>query len=1822
MGLIDEMDNITKNFGNSFYDLQKELAVGSSIGSTSGNPYYVQDSSVNLSLGNIYNFMRTETLAHYKLVDSRFNVTNKLIGELLSVTQEVWDSQGNFNPSDVISEAQNSLNSEIKSFSDDYMKNIKENNDKVIKVLTSLKDKNSSKNNSDDLKEELKNVPKNSNWKSTLSSGVKAGVSYLGTTLVAEMQRLGSKFSQLNSARYDNMSDLMKQYDLTPDQAQDIATKEMTHQGTRDYYQWTKETIFKDQQDAEDWQRTYQRDQEDYARQRRIEETKWQRSFHRSEEDWQRGIRRKREDEMRAWTQDAHKASVETFKIPSLVNAAQDTIYQMERRMPGLNLQATEFFKTMTAVFDQTGEMGKETFEEISKLSRNLMVDPNTLLQVSDTYSRYIKLMTKGGKDFQKQMTNVLKVTAKLEDQFVDADGVFGEVMDIAVTPLYEMTDEQITRLQLQARELGMSAVELQQSAQTDIAGTVELLTNADKKYMDRMNIDIKNGISQGEFALMRQFGITGDKITDFISRAEVDTNKAQSKIDADTGTDYGIINRQIELENELYEHRRSREDELYNHRRSLEDANYEQILNLEQKRYDRSRELENRSWRRFQEAQLKEWETWNDWWGGYLTKWDKFELKLETWLLNNKWLKKIDDFLMTITGGKIDFGSVLKTGAVVTGGKVLWNAGKKVFSNGAIGGTEAAIAEGATGGGASSGLATLGSALTKAGGAASIGYGAYNGYKNISTLSDSSNSSNRKTSAGIQLAGDAALVGGGILALTTGPIGLAIAGLGAAVVGTTKYFEEINDASKLLVPVLEKYRKEFESNLESNNQQYTSINNELHDYNLQVEQTRKSLQNQGLDTDEVNAKLESMGYRISEETMTKLQDLNSQLKTGSIDQTTYNTAVRQLASEDQSSGALDILTGKLVGEDGTITATSDLNTALDILAGSGGDNNESLLDSYSRVLKELTEATEKARDAAFDFAEAAAQDKRDDQARETGKHLAESMSTSFQEAINNGDWNKADQIVQDLKKMGVRAKDIEFRQNDGDRGSGNDYEGLTSKEIYNLVAGHGIGVKTTAQRISSGYLDQTNEMVNKYNVNDSTGKRLTISTDEQIADLQKDYAALYNYFHGTGAEVLAGWSSATSSEKDEYRKNVELARKSGGFNTPSDYGAKFGTYISNAIDAGIVKSSLKDDKNRYATLGGKVWLSAYTIPSYAIGSSMIPEDQIAQVHKGERIIPAESNEELGENIATQVDLETIANELSSDSNKSLEESINLLNIQNELNSTNNDRLSIISDKRLTLLDSDLYKINNSISIVQTIMNSFKDIVSDFKKKFEPFWKMVDDASSGEKVDADAFGKGGGFGDLGESQSSIDDPFGSKYPVTSPFGWRTHPISKVKKFHNGTDYGMPAGTPLSAFDNGKVTRNSYQPRGAGNFIEIENPAGYKYVFMHMRDRSPLEVGQSVKVGQTIGHVGSTGASTGPHLHLTVKDPSGQAIDPQQYFQNGYKVSTPYELNELQQLLSKIGIIDTLGMSIEGDHVVVGDLGAIDYSFLKMKEVGEAYKSLDSYGIVERLASDEWAYGPFQYTAKSGQFDNTSQFIRWMKSNGYSDIAATLGNGSVSGYNGALANYWKQAYNKYGTKFKAAQDKFQYDTYTRSMLTKYPFLSKYGAKALGVFAGWSNWLGSGGLDRVLRNVSSSSSLQNVFDARANYVRSLSNYGSWKQGWENRMRDEASYVGVAAHETGLSKVPYDNYPALLHKDERVLNAQEAELWNQYQKEHSGIANYSPDIPEVTVQVDTNGVIDSIEALTEVVKDIYNILKPKSKSQVTVTPKVTNNSIMNYV
>ena len=144
---------------------------------------------------------------------------------------------------------------------------------------------------------------------------------------------------------------------------------------------------------------------------------------------------------------------------------------------------------------------------------------------------------------------------------------------------------------------------------------------------------------------------------------------------------------------------------------------------------------------------------------------------------------------------------------------------------------------------------------------------------------------------------------------------------------------------------------------------------------------------------------------------------------------------------------------------------------------------------------------------------------------------------------------------------------------------------------------------------------------------------------------------------------------------------------------------------------------------------------------------------------------------------------------------------------------------------------------------------------------------------SGEDNSLYYFDKDGSVGHYDKNGKSVKKAL-MKTPIngarlSSPFGMRKHPIDGFNKMHRGTDFAAPMGTPIMASGSGTIKKAGWCG-GGGNCVVIRHNSTYQTVYAHMsKFAGGIKKGVRVKQGQTIGYVGSTGKSTGPHLHYEV-----------------------------------------------------------------------------------------------------------------------------------------------------------------------------------------------------------------------------------------------------------------------------------------------------------------------------------------------------------------
>ncbi|MCL5038102.1 MAG: M23 family metallopeptidase [Chloroflexi bacterium] len=129
------------------------------------------------------------------------------------------------------------------------------------------------------------------------------------------------------------------------------------------------------------------------------------------------------------------------------------------------------------------------------------------------------------------------------------------------------------------------------------------------------------------------------------------------------------------------------------------------------------------------------------------------------------------------------------------------------------------------------------------------------------------------------------------------------------------------------------------------------------------------------------------------------------------------------------------------------------------------------------------------------------------------------------------------------------------------------------------------------------------------------------------------------------------------------------------------------------------------------------------------------------------------------------------------------------------------------------------------------------------------------------------------------SGQTVSPLAGGQYHVTSEFGNRI--LRGQSNYHTGIDLGAATGTAVRSVADGTVTRVANDPNGYGNWVEVKHSDGSVSRYAHMSSFSDIKVGQQIGAGTVVGAVGSTGNSTGPHLHFEWRNANGNPINPRQ-----------------------------------------------------------------------------------------------------------------------------------------------------------------------------------------------------------------------------------------------------------------------------------------------------------------------------------------------------
>ena len=232
------------------------------------------------------------------------------------------------------------------------------------------------------------------------------------------------------------------------------------------------------------------------------------------------------------------------------------------------------------------------------------------------------------------------------------------------------------------------------------------------------------------------------------------------------------------------------------------------------------------------------------------------------------------------------------------------------------------------------------------------------------------------------------------------------------------------------------------------------------------------------------------------------------------------------------------------------------------------------------------------------------------------------------------------------------------------------------------------------------------------------------------------------------------------------------------------------------------------------------------------------------------------------------------------DNDQQLLEEVSAMKVSLETEKKNlNSMKSSLESKKQT----QVAKSQELVSVQSKKENLVAQISSEQNEMFKMLDQMEAEAralnSEIKRLQAEAAARAAKNGTSTKAPGAYTWPLPSSHTITSNYGYRTHPVSGQKKLHTGLDIGASYGSPIVAAADGVVIMAQYNG-GYGNCIIVDHGGGVATLYGHMSS-FVAKNGQTVKAGQTIGKVGSTGVSTGNHLHFEVRI-NGSTVNPRNY----------------------------------------------------------------------------------------------------------------------------------------------------------------------------------------------------------------------------------------------------------------------------------------------------------------------------------------------------
>ncbi len=203
------------------------------------------------------------------------------------------------------------------------------------------------------------------------------------------------------------------------------------------------------------------------------------------------------------------------------------------------------------------------------------------------------------------------------------------------------------------------------------------------------------------------------------------------------------------------------------------------------------------------------------------------------------------------------------------------------------------------------------------------------------------------------------------------------------------------------------------------------------------------------------------------------------------------------------------------------------------------------------------------------------------------------------------------------------------------------------------------------------------------------------------------------------------------------------------------------------------------------------------------------------------------------------------------------------------------------ADRMLHTLQADKDALSDELAQNEEAQDTLRAEIARAQQEYEAALSAEEAARLAEANKHNLAG-GGGTANAGAGGSSANTGFiapVSGYTITDTYGWRIHPLHGDRRFHHGLDYAVPMNTPIVACAAGTVIATGYN-KWNGYYVSVSHGNGYATTYCHMASFA-VSNSQSVTQGQTLGYVGMSGWTSGPHCHLEVRV-NGQEANPAQY----------------------------------------------------------------------------------------------------------------------------------------------------------------------------------------------------------------------------------------------------------------------------------------------------------------------------------------------------